>query len=210
MAHQITWSERYITLTSEKIYIRNKEKGDIKDEISLLEITRTSSMNGSFHNIHKTSSGGWKKIPFGRRSDHEVSSPEMCKVRQQDDSSKRRAKRRAQHSGRDVSHHDDSQNQSVLAESSEEVEDQAARYLEEGNQDEEAMVQVGAKGPTSIKFLRSSSMLPIEQKEAKGSGTTTLRELQWENTIEIYLADFGRNVQHMRCPCAALAININH
>ena len=39
VAKEISWCERYITLTTEKIYIRNEKDGDIRDELSLLDIT---------------------------------------------------------------------------------------------------------------------------------------------------------------------------
>ncbi|MGB1602067.1 MAG: hypothetical protein ACPIOQ_55580, partial [Promethearchaeia archaeon] len=47
VAKEISWCERYITLTTEKIYIRNEKDGDIRDELSLLDITHVQKCASS-------------------------------------------------------------------------------------------------------------------------------------------------------------------
>ena len=40
----IVWKERYVTLTDDKIYIRNEDGGQIRDTLQLLQITRVNRM----------------------------------------------------------------------------------------------------------------------------------------------------------------------
>ena len=43
-SRDIVWKERYVTLTDDKIYIRNEDGGQIRDTLQLLQITRVNRM----------------------------------------------------------------------------------------------------------------------------------------------------------------------
>ena len=46
---EVEWKDRFVTLTSEKIYIRNVEGGDIRDVLPLLHITHVKQMAQDAH-----------------------------------------------------------------------------------------------------------------------------------------------------------------